>query len=499
MMSRLFNAETLWAIAVILLVPVAIVAAAELDERLRQRESPLRDAVLTLRNWALPFFAAWALLVPVLALPNEEWYVRIAASGLLLALGAVASRVLRIVVDGYRHRPADDTRRPVPQLLLALPRIGLYLVVAWIFLAGIWNVDLGAALTALGVTSLVVSLALQDTLSGLASGVLLLGDQPFRAGDWISNGDIEGRVIDINWRTTVIEDRDGDVVVIPNSALASANITNYSSPSELHRVTVPVQVAYVNPPTLAKAMLIDAARSVPGVLEDPAPGVLVTQIDDPLMGYEVIMWVNDYAIVPRVKSDFGTLVWYQSHRHNVPLPSPAQDLFLHDAAALAAADGPSLADLRSDLTTSPLLALVADDDLDQLAQHARRERFAVGELIVASNRDGSDFLVLLDGQARLILIGPDGDEHTIADIGRGDALGLIEDERNDDLVTAARAMSDCEVVAVTSDALAEIGSRNTELAAALNRTAALRRRRVTRVARARATQLASDSRHEVER
>ena len=490
-MGNPFSADTLWTIAVILLVPVAIVAAAELDERLRQRESPLRDAVLTLRNWALPFFAAWALLVPVLALSDEEWYVRIAASGLLLALGAVASRVLRIIVDGYRHRPPDDTRRPVPQLLLALPRIGLYLVVAWIFLAGIWNVDLGAALTALGVTSLVVSLALQDTLSGLASGVLLLGDQPFRAGDWISNGDTEGKVIDINWRTTVIEDRDGDVVVIPNSALASANITNYSSPSELHRVVVSVQVAFVNPPTLAKAMLLDAARSVPGVLEDPAPGVLVSQIDDPLMGYNVIMWVDDYAIVPRVQSDFGTLVWYQSHRHNVPLPSPAQDLFLHDAAALAAADGPSLADLRTDLRHSPLLALVSDDDLDQLAQHARRERFAVSELMVASNRDGGDFLVILDGQARLVLLGPDGDERPIAELGPGDSVGLIENELGDELVTAARALTDCAVVAVASSALGEVGSRNTELAAALNRTAALRRRRVARVARARTNEIST--------
>ncbi|NQY55676.1 MAG: mechanosensitive ion channel, partial [Ilumatobacteraceae bacterium] len=297
--------------------------------------------------------------------------------------------------------------------------------------------------------------------------------------------------IDINWRTTVIEDRDGDVVVIPNSALASANITNYSSPSELHRVVVSVQVAFVNPPTLAKAMLLDAARSVPGVLEDPAPGVLVTQIDDPLMGYDVIMWVDDYAIVPRVQSDFGTLVWYQSHRHNVPLPSPAQDLFLHDAAALAAADGPSLADLRTDLRHSPLLALVSDDDLDQLAQHARRERFAVGELMVASNRDSGDFLVILDGQARLVLLGPDGDERPIAELGPGDSVGLIENELGDELVTAARALTDCAVVAVASSALGEVGSRNTELAAALNRTAALRRRRVARVARARTNEIST--------
>ncbi len=488
-MSRLLSPETLWAVAVILFVPVAIIAAAELDERLRQRESPLRTAVVTMRNWALPFFAAWALLVPVLALSTEEWYVRLAASGLLLAVGVVSLRVARVFVDGLRNRPLDDGRQPVPQLLLALPRILVVLVVAWILLAGIWDVDLGAALTALGVTSLVVSLALQDTLSGLASGMLLLGDQPFRAGDWISNGDTEGQVVDINWRTTTLRDRDGDLVIVPNSALASANIINYSAPEPLHRVVVPVQVAYVNPPTLAKAMLIDAARSVPGVLDDPAPGILVTQIDDPLMGYEVTMWVDDYAIVPRVQSDFGTLVWYQSHRHNVPLPSPAQDLFLHDAAAIAAEGGPTLADLRGDLRSSPLFALVDDNDLDRLAQASRRARFAVGELLLDSSRESRDLMILLDGQAQLVLLGPDGDERSVAEVAEGDSLGLLGSDRNDDTVVAARALTDCEVVIVGGEAIGEVGSRNAELAAALNRTAALRRRRVNRVSRARTMEL----------
>jgi small-conductance mechanosensitive channel len=168
--------------------------------------------------------------------------------------------------------------------------------------------------------------------------LLLLGDQPFRPGDWISAGEIEGVVVDVNWRTTHVRTRGGDMIIVPNSQLATASITNYTSPEPLHRVVVPVQVAYVNPPTLAKAMLLDAAAGTPGVLNDPAPVVRVTQIDDPLMGYEVHMWIDDYAIAPSVATDFGTLVWYQSHRHGVPLPSPAQDLYLYDGVAAGEAD-----------------------------------------------------------------------------------------------------------------------------------------------------------------
>ena len=320
------TANATWAIIMIVAVPAVVIAAAELEERLRQRDSDLQPAVRILRNWALPFFAIWALLVPVLGSSRDSMGVRLAASGLVLADSASVLSLLRVIVADIRDRPRTEGGRPVPQLLLALPRLAAIIATGWILISTVWGVDLSAALTALGVTSLVVSFALQDTLSGLASGVLLLSDPPFHPGDWIESGDVEGVVVDVNWRTTRIRDRNGDVITVPNSQLAGANIVNYTSPDNLHRVVVGLQVAYLNAPTLAKAMLLDAAKGTPGVLEDPAPLVRVVQIDDPLMGYEVHMWIDDYAIAPRVKSDFGSLVWYQSHRHGVPLPSPAQDL-----------------------------------------------------------------------------------------------------------------------------------------------------------------------------
>ena len=74
--------------------------------------------------------------------------------------------------------------------------------------------------------------------------------------------------------------------MIPNGQLAKATITNYDQPNRLHRVKVPVQIERTAPPTAAKEMLLDAARSTPGVLEDPPPFARVTQIADPVVDYE---------------------------------------------------------------------------------------------------------------------------------------------------------------------------------------------------------------------
>lgn len=481
--------STAWAAVVVVAIPVAIIAASEIDERLRQRGSRLRPVMSTVRLAVLPFLALWSLLVPVLGIDRDRFGARLAATGLVLATAWAAGRLTRIVVDDIRRRPRTNGSRPLPQLLLAIPRLAVVLVTAWLLVSTVWGVDLSAALTAFGVTSLVISFALQGTLSGLASGMLLLSDQPFQPGDWIRSGDVEGQVVDINWRTTSIRDRNGDMHVVPNSTLAEASIVNFSAPEPLHRIVFSLQVAFVNPPTLAKAMLLDAAMSTPGVLSEPPPTVLVVQVDDPLMGYEVHLWVDDYAIVPRVRADFGALVWYQSHRHDVPLPSPAQDLFLWDGVANAEAGRPGEADIRSTLLGAPLLAGLPEGELDLLVRAGRQARFAAGEVMLDTRRPDSGFVVIAQGRAAIAVIDADptvGGEVdvVVGEIGPGETVGLLEPGPGGRPVVV-RAVTDCETVLVDGTVVAEVGSRNREVTVAFNRIAAMRKRRIERAARQR--------------
>jgi hypothetical protein len=360
----------------------------------------------------------------------------------------------------------------------------------WFLIAGVWGVDLSAALTALGVTSLVISFALQDTLSGLASGALLLSDAPFKPGDWIQFGDLQGKVIDINWRSSRIQDRNGDLHVVPNAQLAKDKVINYVEPSRLHRVVVPLQVAYVNPPTLAKDMLLDAARSTPGVLADPAPAVRVVQIDDPLMGYEVHMWIENFQDAPKVASTFGSLVWYSSHRHDVPLPSPAQDLYLYDGTEAGVADIPDHAEVRRRLRMSALLDQLDDDALDQLVAGARPDRFASGEVILQTRRDSPGLYVLWSGSARMSVEVVADQPLTAADLGPGDVFGLVGTSDSWPQAPLTVAVTDCEIVLVESAVAQTVTSHNPALAAALNQVMNARRRRIDRVVEGAARRLA---------
>jgi small-conductance mechanosensitive channel len=473
----LSDPRTIWALAIVILLPVSIIAAGEVEERLRQRDSSLTRVASVIRQWTIPLLAIWILAVGLFDAPRSNFLVRLLGSGLLISLLAVVLMVIGLLIGRLTRRPDDDRRR-LPQLLLALPKVASITVAGWVLVDGIWGVDLSAALTALGVTSLVVSFALQDTLSGLASGFLLLADAPFAPGDWIEAGEVEGRVVDIKWRSSRIETRNGDVLVVPNAYLAGAVVTNFDQPSRLHRVVVPVQVAFSNPPTLAKEMLLAAAGSVEHVLADPPPTVRIVQIDDPLMGYEVHLWIDDYTHAPKVASDFGSLVWYQSHRHEVPLPSPAYDIFLHDTSE---AEVPQLEDSVERLRKSPLLAQLPEEELARLAESSRLVRFQQGEAMIDPAARQSSASMLWQGSAAIVIPGAEADFLEVTRLEQGDLFGLLAPSEDWPRSILVRALEDCEVVVLAEQVVGEVASRNMQLSAALNQIVASRTRRIERL------------------
>ena len=475
MSTLLTSTDALWAALLVVLLPVLIIGAGEVQERLRQRGSLLEKPVATFRNWVLPLAALWILVVLIFNVSETNILSRAIATAALIAVTAAILQVVRYFTEEARARSKIPGTRHVPQLFMMVPRLVVLLVAGWLLFSAVWNVDLTGLFAALGVTSLVISLALQDTLSGLASGFLLLSDKPFEPGDWIEVNDIEGKVVDTNYRSSRIQDRNGDLIVIPNSVLAGATLVNFDQPAQLHRVVVSLQVAYANPPTNATEMLLAAARATKGVLADPPPVVRVVQIDDPLMGYDVQMWIDDYTISPRVKSDFGALVWYQSHRMDVPLPSPAFDLYHHDPIQEAVDATLTVDQLIERIRRSSIFSELNDTDIRELAEAAVPERFRRGETMLPPGVASREVLVLWSGRAR-IMLGAESD--VFIELSDGDVFGVVSRSRDSAASQEVMAVTDCEVVRIDASTAGAVASRNPSLSDGLNQLLSSRNRRL---------------------
>jgi CRP-like cAMP-binding protein len=198
------------------------------------------------------------------------------------------------------------------------------------------------------------------------------------------------------------------------------------------------------------------------------------------MGYQVRMWIDDYGIAPRVKSDFRSLVWYMSHRHEVPLPSPAYDLYNYDGVEATAAGIPDRAEVRKRLQTSHLFDGLADAELDRLSALSKPDRFEAGEYVGSVDGASSMLYVLWTGEAHLEIVRNDGSVYSIATLTSGDVFGLVQPPEDQSFTPRVVADSDCEVVGIDLDAAGPVIARNQSVVEALNQIAANRSRRVER-------------------
>jgi small-conductance mechanosensitive channel len=126
-----------------------------------------------------------------------------------------------------------------------------------------------------GVLAVVLGLAIQSTLNDVFSGVVLNATQPFHIGDWVTIGEVEGKVVESNWRATSLLNGQGNIVVIPNSVAARTNIVNANEPAHTHGISVVLPVKPSIRPAIVLEALANAAASSEDVLSEPKPLVSV--------------------------------------------------------------------------------------------------------------------------------------------------------------------------------------------------------------------------------
>jgi small-conductance mechanosensitive channel len=217
-----------------------------------------------------------------------------------------ALSLLNVVL--FEQAEADTWRSRVPKLLIDLARLFLILLSTAFVFASVWNADLVGLVTALGVSSLVIGLALQDTLGSVMSGIALLFERPFSVGDWLELDGVVGQVIDINWRAVRLLTLEQEMVVIPHKLISSTMIRNFTQPNRIHAERIRIGFSYNHPPNLARQVLKSTALETMGILLDPEPEVFTLNYDESAVSYEVKFFIRDYGDVEQIRERFMTRV-----------------------------------------------------------------------------------------------------------------------------------------------------------------------------------------------
>ena len=194
----------------------------------------------------------------------------------------------------------------------------LFNTAAWIIL-GLLGIDfLGISLTALAVFSgafgLAIGFGLQKTFGNLISGIILLMDRSIKPGDVIAVGTgadkVVGQVSRIKMRAVSVVTRDKIEFLIPNEQLMTSTVENWSYSSHDVRVKVPVPVAYGSDLELAEALMIEAAKAHPRVLQKPPPQVWLASFGEKAIVFELRMWIEDPQDgISNLRSDLLKAIW----------------------------------------------------------------------------------------------------------------------------------------------------------------------------------------------
>ncbi len=221
----------------------------------------------------------------------------------LEVLGAIAILVVGWILAGWakagtrralnRVRWMDDTVRPIFAAVVG------YLVLAITLIAVLnqFGVQTASIIAVLGAAGLAVGLALQGTLSNVAAGVMLLFLRPFKVGDYVEAGGASGTVKEVGLFNTELSTSDNVYIVVPNSAIFSQEISNYSRYAT-RRLDIAVGVAYDADLTKAMSVLLATLEADGRALPDPAPQVMVMELGDSAITINLRFWVNAADLWP---------------------------------------------------------------------------------------------------------------------------------------------------------------------------------------------------------
>jgi len=329
-------------------------------------------------------------------------------------------------------------KRPANKILLNLLSFAMTLFLVGYGLRSVLGVDVGSLLTSSAILTAVIGFSMQDTIGSLFSGLLIQTEKPFKIGDWIKVGELEGQVTEVTWRYTKLTTLADTQVLLPNNAVAKERVVNLSEPIAPVILAVSVPAPLSTPPVRVKSALEDVLRKAPLVAKRPPPRVRLVELTLDQAVYRLVFYVDDYNDSVAARSEVLSAVWYEFHKQGIDFP-----MSRHRLTTGRTAPRQKNLDVAALLGGVGLLAGMRPDELDLLVQCAAVRTYPPGARIVEQGQGGTTMFLIAEGEVSVLR---DGRELTR--LGRGDVFGemaLLTGEPRQADVTAVTPVSCLEL------------------------------------------------------
>ncbi len=197
-----------------------------------------------------------------------------------------------------------------------------YAGIAFAALVGISaaGINLSSLALVAGGLSLGIGFGLQNIVQNFVSGLILLAERPFKAGDWIEAGGVSGNVRRISVRATEIETFRKQTVILPNSQLINNQVANWTHRNKLGRIDIKANAAYGSDPRRVQALLLSIAEAQPQVLKNPAPLCIIANLGDNAIEFELRFFLADITSSAGVQNEVRFQILEIFAREGIAVP-----------------------------------------------------------------------------------------------------------------------------------------------------------------------------------
>jgi potassium efflux system protein len=212
----------------------------------------------------------------------------------------------------------------------AIKTVSRYVIlgVGLIAVSNILHIDWSKLQWLVAALGLGLGFGLQEVVANFVSGLIVLGERPIRIGDVVTVGDISGTVTRIRARATVVTDFDNKETMIPNKAFITERVVNWTLYSQVTRLLITVGVAYGSDVEKARSVMMEAVKSVPEVLEEPAPSVFFVRFGESSLDFEIRAHVDGIDKRLRTQHEINVAVERALSAAGIEIPFPQRHLHL---------------------------------------------------------------------------------------------------------------------------------------------------------------------------
>ena len=221
------------------------------------------------------------------SLSGSLFFKKLMGTVLILVIGVLIIRVIMRLIAAALEK--SHLEKAAHSLILSLARAAMYILL-FLIAASQMGIDVSSIVALASVLTLALSLALQNMVSNLIGGFVILYTHPFHSGDYVEIAGQGGTVKEISMTYTVLATPDNRIISIPNSAVAAAQVVNYSS-ADSRRVELMVTASY-DAPTQKVLDALVLAGTVDNALLNPAPSAVIVSYDDSAIRYSLRIWVK---------------------------------------------------------------------------------------------------------------------------------------------------------------------------------------------------------------